>query len=77
MKIQDGPNREKLFSVLEKKCAFKKVVVPTLESVNAMPGKADLIADWEGMLTHQIYELESPEFYWEKLSFLFNWLYDR
>lgn len=72
-----SPDRERLFSALEKKCAFKKVVVPTLELVNAMPGKADLIADWESMLAHQIYKLESPEFYWEKLPLLFNWLYNR
>jgi len=40
-----------------------------------MPGKADLIADWNGMLAHQIYELETPAFYWDKLPDLFNWLY--
>lgn len=71
-----SPDREKLFSALEKKCAFKKIAIPTLESVNAMPGKADLIVDWKSMLAHQIYELESPEFYWEKLPVLFNWLYN-
>lgn len=72
-----SPDRKKLLSALEKKCTFKQVKVPTLESVNAMQGKADLITDWDGMLAHQIYGLESSEFYWEKLPALFNWLYNR
>ncbi len=70
-----SPDRKKLMSALEKKCDFKNVTIPTLESVNAMSGKADLFADWNGMLAHQIYELETPELYWEKLPDLFNWLY--
>lgn len=70
-----SPDRERLFVALKKKCAFKEVEVPTMELVNGLPGKADLMADWDSMLAHQIYELESPDYYWEKLPLVFKWLY--
>lgn len=72
-----SPDRKKLFTALEKKCTYKNVLVPTLQSVNAMPGKEDLIADWHSMLAHQINELETPEYYWERLPSLFDWLYSK
>jgi len=69
------PNRELLLQILKEKCRFKEVDVPTLELVNGMPGKNDLIADWNDMLAHQISGLEPWEHYWEKLPSLFEWLY--
>ena len=69
------PNRELLFSILEEKCKFKKVNVPTMKIVDEMPSKVDLKADWNDMLAHQISSLEPWDYYWEKLSFLFKWLY--
>ncbi|OGO93277.1 MAG: hypothetical protein A3F10_04450 [Coxiella sp. RIFCSPHIGHO2_12_FULL_42_15] len=71
-----SPDRERVLAALKQKCAFKAVEVPTLALVNAMPGKSDLMADWENMLAHQISELGSPGYYWEKLPIVFNWLYN-
>ena len=71
-----APNHERVLAALRKKCAFKKVKVPTLDLINVMPGKSDLMADWDDMLAHQIYGLQSPEYYWEKLPPVFSWLYN-
>lgn len=70
-----SPDHDRVLAALKQKCAFKAVEVPTLELVNAMPGKSDLIADWDNMLAHQISDLESPGYYWEKLPEIFHWLY--
>ena len=70
------PNRALVLEVLKKKCIFKSVELPTLELINTMPEKADLLADWHNMLAHQIYDLEPPEYYWEKLPLVFSWLYN-
>jgi predicted nucleotidyltransferase component of viral defense system len=70
-----SPDRGRVLAALRKKCAFKAVEVPTLELVNAMPGKSDLIADWDNMLVHQISNLEAPGYYWKKLLEIFHWLY--
>jgi predicted nucleotidyltransferase component of viral defense system len=69
------PNREFLSQILEEKCRFKDVDVPTLKIVNGMSSKSDLVADWNDMLAHQISGLEPWEHYWEKLPSLFKWLY--
>lgn len=71
-----SPNRALLLAVLKKKCTFKSVELPTLELINTMPEKADLLADWNNMLVHQIYDLEPAEYYWEKLPPVFSWLYN-
>lgn len=70
-------NREKVFFILEKKCAHKSVPVPTLEYINSMPERAYLETDWHNMLAHQIYALEPPGSYWDKLPAVFDWLNNR
>ena len=70
-----SPDRKCIVSALEKKCIFKEVEMPTLELINAMPNKSDLFTDWKNMLAHQIFELESPDYYWEQLPKIFQWLY--
>lgn len=71
-----APNRERVLTALKKKCAFKGIKIPTFDLVNALPGKSDLFADWDDMLAHQIYGLQSPAYYWEKLPLIFSWLYN-
>lgn len=71
------PNKKLLLSILKEKCSFKNVAVPTLEILEVMPSKEDLKADWEDMLAHQISGLDSWDYYWNQLSSLFAWLYDK
>lgn len=69
------PNREKVLTILKKKCEFKSVDMPTLSLVNSLSAKEDLIVDWENMLMNQIADLEPYSYYWEQLSHAFSWLY--
>ena len=71
-----SPDRKKTLEALEKKSRYKNVNVPTMDVIDSLPGKADLNADWESMLSHQIYELKPPEFYWDQLPRVFKWLYE-
>ena len=69
------PNREKVLTILKKKCEFKNIDVPTLSAINSLSTKEDLIADWENMLTNQIASLKPYSYYWDRLSDVFGWLY--
>jgi predicted nucleotidyltransferase component of viral defense system len=68
-------DKTRVLEALKKKCAFKSVEAPTMALLNALPGKDDLMLDWENMLIHQISDLESSEYYWDKLPTVFDWLY--
>lgn len=71
------PDGSRVLTILRKKCEFKNVLVPSMESIDLMPNKQDLIADWDDMLAHQIAELEPVEHYWGQLPGVFEWLYGR
>jgi predicted nucleotidyltransferase component of viral defense system len=70
-------NREKVSCILQRKCTYKSVPIPSIEYINRMPERIDLETDWENMLVHQIYALEHPEYYWKKLPAVFDWLNSR
>lgn len=63
-----------VFNVFKKKCEFKNIPMPSLESIENSTTKNDLIADWDNMLAHQINPLESYDHYWRQLPKLFDWL---
>ena len=69
-----SPNHKIVLDVLTKKCQFKNIAAQTLQSIELASGKADLMADWNNMLAHQIHSLESFEYYWSQLPELFGWL---
>lgn len=48
------PNREIVFNTLEKKCLFKGITIPTFVALEAQPARAELEAEWENMLGHQL-----------------------
>jgi predicted nucleotidyltransferase component of viral defense system len=58
--------------VLRQKCAFKNIPVPTLVALEAF--KAEIIADWEQMLAHQLPQLPPVEAFWSALPEFFAWL---
>lgn len=67
-------DRALVISILKKKCAFKEVPMPTLTIVSA-PGKiAELSADWEAMLGHQLPTLPPVAEFVAALEELFGWL---
>jgi hypothetical protein len=59
--------------VVQQKCAFKKVGVPSFEALGAF--RAELVGDWENMLGHQLPSLPPVESFWDALPEFFNWLF--
>lgn len=69
----DG-ERQLVLDILKRKCEFKDVPIPTLEAVTAEAKVADLRADWQAMLDHQLPELPPVEDFLHALAELFGWL---
>jgi predicted nucleotidyltransferase component of viral defense system len=67
-------DRALVVSILEKKCAFKKVPMPTHAIVSAPEKIAELGADWEAMLGHQLPTLPPVGEFVVALEELFGWL---
>lgn len=67
-------DRELVFVVLERKCAYKDVPVPTLETVAAIDKLTDLRADWTAMLAHQLPVLPPIDEFVHTLDGVFAWL---
>jgi predicted nucleotidyltransferase component of viral defense system len=63
-----------VLSILEKKCAFKDVPVPTHAIVSQPEKIAELGADWEAMLGHQLPTLPPVGEFVVELEDLFGWL---
>lgn len=64
-----------ILSTLEKKCDFKGISVPTMDSLENKPERAELETEWENMLGHQVPVLPPFEQFWKELPELFEWLY--
>jgi len=61
-----------LREILEKKCAYKGLAVPTLASLESNPGRAELEAEWANMLGHQLPFLPAFAEYWADLPRIFG-----
>lgn len=69
-------NKKNLLKILEEKCKHKRILLPTLETIQKHPQYNIIISEWENMLNHQLPELEPFEKYWSELPTFFQWLYD-
>ena len=68
-------NRELIVSTLERKCEFKGISLPTMETLDNTPERVELEAEWENMLVHQLPVLPAFELFWQELPEVFEWLY--
>ncbi|MDH3460084.1 MAG: nucleotidyl transferase AbiEii/AbiGii toxin family protein [Burkholderiaceae bacterium] len=66
------PPSSVLRDVLEQKCAYKGIVVPTFEALE--PHLADLEATWASMLGHQLPVLPPVADFWAALPNVFTWI---
>jgi hypothetical protein len=66
------PSSSVLLNVLEQKCKYKSIEVPTLASLE--PHRADLEAMWDNMLGHQLPVLPPVADFWAALPEFFTWL---
>ncbi len=71
---ESGADRVVVHQILASKCEFKGIAVPTFEVIRASPKHAELRADWEQMLAHQLPELPPFESFWADLPAVFAWL---
>ncbi|MFV1984351.1 MAG: nucleotidyl transferase AbiEii/AbiGii toxin family protein [Thiohalomonadales bacterium] len=74
---RDGvnPDRTLILDTLAKKCQFKNIDVPTIESLSNQPQRQDIENDWENMLAHQLPVLPAFQKFWDELSDVFDWLF--
>ena len=66
------PSATVLRDVLEQKCAYKGIEVPSVAALE--PHLADLEAMWESMLAHQLPVLPPVADFWAALPEIFAWL---
>lgn len=68
-------NQNIILNTLEKKCAFKEISVPTMETFRNRPEREELEAEWENMLAHQLPALPPFEHFWVELPEVMEWLH--
>ncbi|MBW1702126.1 MAG: nucleotidyl transferase AbiEii/AbiGii toxin family protein [Deltaproteobacteria bacterium] len=68
-------NQNIILSTLEKKCEFKDMSVPTMETFRNRPEREELEAEWDNMLAHQLLALPSFEQFWVELPEVMEWLH--
>jgi len=67
-------NQNIILSTLEKKCEFKDMFVPTMETFRSQSEREELEAEWENMLAHQLPALPPFEQFWAELPEVIEWL---
>ena len=67
-------NQNIILSTLEKKCEFKNMSVPMMETFRNRPEREELEAEWGNMLAHQLPALPSFEQFWAELPEVMEWL---
>lgn len=68
------PDRHTVSRVIEEKCAFKGIPVPTLQALTREPQATEIRTEWSNMLAHQLPALPPFEDFWNELSRVFDWL---
>lgn len=69
------PNRSNVLHVLQNKCEFKKIPMPTIDILDHKPELEELESEWENMLAHQLPLLPAFAQFWQELPLVFEWLY--
>jgi predicted nucleotidyltransferase component of viral defense system len=67
-------NRGLVLAILQRKCAYRDIPVPTLQAVTGTEKLAELRADWAAMLDHQLPALPPVDEFVESLGEVFEWL---
>jgi predicted nucleotidyltransferase component of viral defense system len=69
------PDRQIVISTLKEKCEFKGITVPMMQDFAGHTSRAELEAEWESMLKHQLPALPLFEQFWNELPAVFEWLH--
>ncbi len=63
-----------VYNVLQKKCSYKKIQIPTFQHIEEHEKLDELEPQWENMLAHQLSHLPKLDSFWNDLSPFFDWL---
>ncbi|MBX3323904.1 MAG: nucleotidyl transferase AbiEii/AbiGii toxin family protein [Phycisphaeraceae bacterium] len=66
--------RDLIVTVLREKCHTKGIPVPTFRAIEQAQARAELEAEWQNMLGHQLPVTPPFEAFWSELAALFEWL---
>jgi predicted nucleotidyltransferase component of viral defense system len=69
------PNQSLILSTLDRKCTFKKIPTPTMETFQNQMAIAELEAEWENMLAHQLPALPPFDEFWKMLPEVLEWMH--
>ena len=69
-------NKKIILSTLKKKCEFKNIPVPTMDTLQNRAERKELEAEWENMLAHQMTSLPAFEQFWAEISQVMEWLHN-
>jgi predicted nucleotidyltransferase component of viral defense system len=69
------PNRHNVHQILQNKCEFKEIPLPTIDILKRKPELEELESEWENMLAHQLPILPAFDQFWQELPAVFDWLY--
>lgn len=67
-------NPQLVYNVLSKKCAFKKMEIPTFGYIENHEKLGELEPQWDNMLAHQLPSLPPMDSFWADLEPFFDWL---
>ena len=69
-------SKKLLLQVLEEKCQFKGIPLPSLQNIKLRLNISNLNSEWKNMLAHQLPQLASFEESRAFIPTVFDWLYD-
>ena len=69
------PDQPLILSTLEKKCEFKQIPVPTMDTFRNRPERDELESEWENMLAHQLPALPPFNQFWQALPEVIEWMH--
>lgn len=64
-----------ILNVLQKKCSYKNIDIPTFLTIKKHEKIAELQSQWSNMLAHQLPVLPELKSFWEELPLFFDWLH--
>jgi predicted nucleotidyltransferase component of viral defense system len=73
-RTETSTDRGLVLSILKNKCEFKGIALPTMTTLERQPERAEVEADWEHMLGHQLPALPPFDQFWAELVHVFAWL---
>lgn len=75
--VYQNNNPNIVLKILNEKCAYKSIPVPTMLQLENHPNLSELRTEWKSMLAHQLPQLPPFEPFWEELPNVFDWLHGK